>query len=119
MRLDANVALQVRRGVEQMLEQDDILFVFVGLFGMAGNRSGNEDYFLRFASLEADEGTKETQKEEGKPVELRTSHSRCRECEGFPAADKTKKSLQGSRFRQTFRRVESDHRCLARGTSPT
>src|SRR5437867_3736073 len=117
MRLDANVPPQVRRGVEQMLEQDDIFFVFMGLFGMAGDRPGDEDYFLRLSGRQADDGTKEAQQQERNAMRLAAIHMWFQECDRFAAADKGRHGccLQASQLKQTFRRVESD---LARGCPP-
>jgi hypothetical protein len=43
MSFNPDLAAEVRRSLEEVFEQDDILFVFVRLFGMAGDRSGEQD----------------------------------------------------------------------------
>ena len=55
MGFDAHFALQIRRGVEQMLEQDDVLFVFMRLLRMACDGPGDEEDFFRFVRGEASE----------------------------------------------------------------
>ena len=63
--LDARFALEVGRRVEEVLEQDDVLFVFVGLFGMTGDRSGDEDDFPGWIGGEAGERGETKQQHQG------------------------------------------------------
>ena len=63
--LDAGFALEIGRRIEEVLQQDDVLFVFVRLFRMAGDRSGDEDDFPGLVGGKAGERGETKQQQQG------------------------------------------------------
>ena len=94
MRLDTHFALQVGRGVEQMLEQDDVFFVFVRFFRVAGDRTGDEHDFFWALGREVDERAEAERQSERNPEQekLAATHRRCRECGPSSPGNKNKDS---------------------------
>src|SRR5947208_11406821 len=99
MRLDAHLAEQVGRGVEQMLEQDDVFFVFVRFFWVAGDRAGDEHDFFGALGREAGERAEAEQQSERNPEreKLAATHRRCRECGPSSPGNKNKDSTNAGR----------------------
>ena len=75
--LDAHLALQIGRSIEQLFEQDDILLIFVRLLRMAGDGPGDERDFLRLVRGEADQRAEAERQQQDKPEQrgLATAHA--------------------------------------------